>query len=118
MREIKFRVWIDGYKMIAPFDLSQHPQYWAHELKDGVRLQYTGLNDVNGFEIYEGDVMRLAGYPDMHIVFLNGCFVGKSTNKIQAMNWVPNSLTSLNLLRYEVIGNVYQNPELLEVSTE
>ena len=67
--------------------------------------QYTGLKDKNGQEIYEGDVLRYLGqsrfYDSVKIVVwenktaFNGFLISKSTD-------------------YEIIGNIYENPELLK----
>lgn len=56
MDEVKFKVWT-GSEMLGPFDLSQNPKYWVGEMQDGKILLCTGLKDVDGNEIYEGDLI-------------------------------------------------------------
>ena len=79
--------------------------------------QFTGLYDKNGNEIYEGDILRRDSYWDIRI----------SHNEETAsfgwshVDWVVSQgrvsgITKDGMKEYEVIGNIYENPELLEVS--
>src|SRR6476620_12650634 len=80
MREIKFNAW-DTFdkKMLYWKDLSEH--MIAEILLNSARyipLQYTGLKDKNGKEIYEGDVVRWSHLDDSgidQIMFLDGGFI-------------------------------------------
>lgn len=72
--------------------------------------QYTGLHDKNGKEIYEGDILKSIQWNDIYLVKHIGtayylCRKGKNGfNKITTWN---------NAEKSEVIGNIYNNPELL-----
>ena len=72
-------------------------------------MQYTGLKDKNGKEIYEGDILNLEenladSWIRNHIVkFEGGCFYPFGTG-----DWEESSSS------YEIIGNIYETPELLE----
>lgn len=80
------------------------------------KRQYTGLKDKNGVEIYEGDIVKEPYYVDeingfllLEVVFKDGEFLGKVLNKKGF------GLQRLTMYR-EVIGNIYENPELLKES--
>ena len=114
MREVKFKVW-DGKKLSKTFDLSQHPMYWEC-LEDGERLLYTGLKDRNGIELYEGDILGKEGHFSFFIKFSDGAFRRVPINPIQRINWEHYPLNHYWLLDNQLsyIGNIYENPELLE----
>lgn len=122
MREIKFRVWYEGpfaNEMIYP-DL-----YWFEE--EGIReipndyatkykvMQYTGLKDKQGKEIYEGDIVKGTAAP-MRVIFLDGSFIlaDRDMEKRGAytdMRIFNNAEKAITM--WEVIGNIYEHPELL-----
>jgi uncharacterized phage protein (TIGR01671 family) len=128
MREFKFRAWeIDSQEMFYP-DTTNNNEYFFSGFMEGflivatspysskydyVIMQYTGLKDKNVKEIYEGDILRLDAHQDFFVDFHEGCFVCRSTNRIQKINWAPASLRLLIEKGYEVIGNIYDNPDLI-----
>ena len=140
MREKKFRFrYTDGANWIfkvfdlqeimngEPFEvLSDSPLLKKYKLVG--QDQYTGLKDKNGKEIYDGDVVsgtvRLAvGYdcncldvmednPFMSVVtYQNGC-PGFDVHPYDC--WLSMDLIEAEGIPYEIIGNIYENPELLE----
>lgn len=134
MRQIKFRAW-DGKKMIMPKDKAYYQNYislcgniiqkssermdcfgggdrWSRQ-ENLILMQYTGLTDKNGVEIYDKDYIRLFG--DLVIVSWsdsNACF---NTQKILPPYNIER-LGQYSAPAFEVVGNSLQNPELLEQS--
>jgi uncharacterized phage protein (TIGR01671 family) len=115
MREIKFRVW-DGFKMYYPsydFQLSncdsmglscvtQGLKDCIYIEDDAVIMQYTGLQDSQDKEVYEGDIIELADGNKGVVKFSEyGCYYHTAkTELIGLLYW------------NKVVGNIYENPEL------
>jgi uncharacterized phage protein (TIGR01671 family) len=120
-REIKFRAW-DGERMIYLSDLSiglkkskkispyayfstdtfgNHVKLEHHEL-----MQFTGLKDKNGKEIYEGDIINHPVCERGKVVY----FEPYASFKVEKGDF----LYDINMNEEsEIIGNIYQNPELI-----
>lgn len=86
--------------------------------EDLVLMQSTGLKDKNGKEIFEGDVVDYKGRKA--IIKWHGSyasFIYRFLDELQerVSEWDPLFLACYN---FEVIGNIYENPELLEVKSE
>lgn len=133
MREIKFRAWKHTYTQIGTagygemiYDIKSGNSIWNNEdieinqiLKSNpILLQYTGLKDKNGKEIYEGDVINVF---DSDTEFLgHGKIIFNDFS--WSIEWIEKSgnFTMLFSEWYEeektieVIGNIYQNPQLIE----
>jgi uncharacterized phage protein (TIGR01671 family) len=128
-REIKFRGWRRKYQCWEYGYLIECPAPELNEIvevtKSGGRIiaaverdsigQYTGLHDKNGREIYEGDLLRCASYT----------YGNKETDKTSLLvkyhemsaGFIagPYMLGKLmDIGKCEVIGNIYENPDLLE----
>jgi len=117
MREIKFRCWdILNKEMfnVEIMDFQKRKVYRDtvsyREFNDVEFIQYTGLKDKNGKEIYEGDIVIL--HNGKYKVIFNteeARFVLRDDEF--EMN-IP--FTNNNNERMEVLGNVYENPELIK----
>ena len=79
-------------------------------------MQYTGLHDKNGKEIYEGDIVLITRpciLEKGEVKFINGCFAIKSKDTLLMLYQCE-----INNFKLEIIGNIYDNPDLLEKGAE
>jgi hypothetical protein len=113
-RKIKFRAW-DGTVMHDETELKdfQVGQMLYHDCEIWELMQYSGLKDKSGVEIFEGDIVRhkkglgIVEYSNAGTRFgARGSKAHYITGKPIAKMW--------SLLGCKVIGNVYQNPGLLK----
>lgn len=118
MREIKFRAW-DGDRMQNVLTLGLYEGFvdtnkLHSDIEDFKLMQYTGLKDKNGKEIYEGDIVRVSGHPFQGSIDIDGNYeVGYN----EYMELCCGSWYLFKMRHWaEVIGNIYETPELMEES--
>ena len=134
MREIKFRSWLKG-KMLNDANLYNNKLSWISKngyecfsclpsIDDAVLMQYTGLKDKNGVEVYEGDIVKSTRYIGGHYLdTLSDLVLVEFYNYKWVIQPVKRKLATPNVLSElesdcEVIGNIYENPELLESNND
>jgi len=122
-REIKFRAWIPDLKEITydNFTVDSNGEVYTLNgdfLEGAILMQYTGLKDKNGTEIYEGDIVstttRFMEHYTTHIKKIiwasKGGFHAEGTTCDNLTEFITDT-SGRNIS--EVIGNIHENPELL-----
>ena len=122
-REYKFRIYSFISKYFIYFDVYEGvPQGIAGGVSEP--QQYTGLNDINGKEVYDGDLVELHTAANDHAIDVKDNHCGlyeiywdrKYKLKEIKSNWffkvIDNDCASFNIMK--VVGNVFENPELLK----
>jgi hypothetical protein len=135
MRELKFRAWdeqekrmlystesydygntefqfIDGELCVVRYSCGWN-NFPIAEKAEGIKgmMQYTGLKDRNGQEVYEGDIVNNEDNETAVIVYDSGSFILQYPDSPLDFD----SLFDFQDKELEIIGNIYENPELLEV---
>jgi len=119
-REVKFRAWNDIDKMIIDWSvLRASPVFFTNIIKGKVKhhnlMQYTGLKDKSGAEIYQGDLIKNRSGRVCEVAWddANGLFDaipinaggGGTSHGFEVCSWGDH---------VEVVGHIHENPELLE----
>jgi uncharacterized phage protein (TIGR01671 family) len=121
MREIKLRAWDKQAKKMISDSGVPHTQYGR--LPDYNYMIFTGLKDVEGKEIYEGDVLEQSGASRGVIVGIKAGLVFMHITEYKQFcdgypvilyEAVADMQTSSFIESCTVIGNIYENPNLLK----
>lgn len=128
MKTVKFRIW-NGIEMVYDITSGKFGTFYVNPEKgnglnpedtasltvnttkyhEGMPLmQYSGIDDKNGKEIYEGDIFKLGAEKEVFEVrFEHGCFMAFCNGKQYGL------IGELQICFIDIIGNIYQNAELL-----
>lgn len=134
---LKFRAWDLEYEKMVGVDIINLEDGKLDFIGDGITyfrkakdielMQSTGLTDINGKEIFEGDILKVTDehswleveYSWLEVVSFNehkGMFVSKeihrNTDSLESPLW---NLFISDLLQIEIIGNMWEDGELLDV---
>ena len=115
MRDIKFRAW-DGEEMQHDIGIANnhafdydHESAWPWHQPAEAIMQFTGLSDKNGVEIFESDILRCETENYQGVVWF-----GAGSFLTDCEGFGDHPLGETNSGDIEVIGNIFQNPDLLE----
>ena len=110
-------MWDGGWEMTSISAMGKKPVVASQTRTGetgGVLMQYTGLKDKNGVEIYEGDIVVRYDKNERGYLY-------RKSNTVRVIEWRSSfNETGFNIgssSRLEVIGNIYENPELLEAQS-
>lgn len=147
MREIKFRAWDkyteemwnvetlhieDEYVDLFKTNIYEKPleNPWA-KISDVILMQYTGLKDKNGVEIYEGDIVRVFDAKQINRLGRDGAYVDAYLDELDEVDFIVFKDGGFVLNRtgldvsicqsieeFTVIGSICETPELLETKKD
>ncbi|MFA1821188.1 YopX family protein [Virgibacillus oceani] len=153
-REIKFRAWDKKAELLLPVKMMNWAEWWVSsdptfgqsdaldygernsfrnkETDRHILMQYTGLKDKHGKDIYEGDIVK--GFYEEYdtyfdvvnkhefisdVKWVESCFaVHRNTASTEGRIRDYGYQSEWNSETVEVIGNIFENPELLEQSND
>lgn len=114
MREIKFRAWDDKRKKMVRAKLFQNESLNFVDERGFLLMQYIGICASNADCVYEGDILRFHDDGSVHEV-IYGAELYNSPDYMLEPGRSDSDLSDIYCYSIaEVIGNVYENPELLE----
>ncbi|WP_304341104.1 YopX family protein [Metaclostridioides mangenotii] len=140
MRDIKFRgyaveemvnsQWLTGYGILSIDYVDNSEEYWLIDNTHETRVkkesigQYTGLKDKNGVEIYEGDIVKACEGKLFEVKWYDNGFKYKYRFKRSYKDegsWIETKFLEIGRETedrrwgVEVVGNIFENPEMVEI---
>jgi uncharacterized phage protein (TIGR01671 family) len=114
MGEVKSMSVLDNWAMVRFSYANEETPDDEVNLSDGILLQCTGLKDKNAELIYEGDIYQWDWDVNLknNVVFVSGCF--GHLNKLGTYGDYFVAINKARASRMKVIGNIYENPELIK----
>ena len=122
MRDIKFRVWDNDLEIMFYSDtdifitFSDDGICIGYEIDDEIDdydlMQYTGVKDKNGREIYEGDIVEYKN--EYHVIEWDDCKFMAKGFYCSSQDTPDDFFSEFAYTNCKVIGNIYENSELLE----
>ena len=125
MREIKFRAW-DSKKQCMDYGSNSLIFDYYDMVEPACIMQYTGLKDCKGTEIYEGDIVQVESFYETHCAKVMWGPVNNMYTWMNGETWLLHFASGAEGPAYpycqeskgrnvSIVGNIYENPELLEV---
>lgn len=125
--DTKAKKWVTSRQLFDPHNIPVTPTRRGFKLKSKYVLsQFTGVKDRNGIDIYEGDIITCQWFIDREstprrVVYWHGEFRACSTNEVPGPdatgNWwyesLTSALTAVPRVAFRVIGNIWENPDLM-----
>jgi uncharacterized phage protein (TIGR01671 family) len=121
-REIKFRAWGGSrmhYNVLAGHgdyvaDHEDDAIWWWHEPPKAI-MQYTGLKDKNGKEVYEDDIVVVTGWsPETYVIkFIEGGFCATNDARLKGSPIDINIMYPSTGCMFTVVGNIHENPDMI-----
>lgn len=125
-RELEFRAWdTDTTAFLDRWYICHHPNQFLitdivtqDEFPNAVALQYTGVKDINGKKIFEGDILEILGSfcpnNERHrlVIFKSGMWNFRYWSSL--LTYYMDGVFINNSQSTQIIGNYFQNPELMK----
>lgn len=106
MKRFKFRAYHNGAKEMLYENLTGDVFKWCHEHQDIEIMQFTGLRDKNGKEIYFGDIMRAPSGNMFEVIWYD--------EEMRIALRSKNTIYNFNVPMYSIAGNIYEHKHLLQ----
>jgi uncharacterized phage protein (TIGR01671 family) len=131
MREFKFRAWIPKEKSMLS-DMTYNALVDARlnnrnswKRTDWIKMQYTGMQDIENKDIYEGDIITFRYPPSFKrigtVVFRDGCFDVEFLHSVHLKDGTIRKWDYLKVFvangGVQILGNIYENSNLLEITS-